>query len=319
MARTRTLTAALIIVALPTLLAAQSPRTFRSRTELVTVGVAVQDDADHYVLGLTADQFEVIEDGVRQDIRFFGAGELPLDLLLMLDVSGSMRSSLPLVQKAAAGFARTMRPEDRMSVMSISDGLQVLQPLTGETALVERAIQHLRAQGKTPLYAALYVALGQLRQERARYAQPRRQAIVVLSDGRDTASSVGFDDLMDAARRGGVPIYAIAPRPPADVRARRERLGLDTLQSLDFDLRALARDTGGRAFFPTAAADLEGVYADIANELAHQYSVGYESSNAARDGRFRQVEIRVAVSGVRWRNRPGYQAAGTAAMTDFSR
>jgi Ca-activated chloride channel family protein len=319
MARTGTLVAALLIAAFTPVLVAQSPQAFRSRTELVTVGVAVQDARQDYVVGLTADQFSVFEDGVAQAIRFFGAGELPLDLALMLDVSGSMRSSLPLVQQAAVGFARTMRPEDRMSVMGISNGLQVLQPLTQQTALVEQAIRGLRAGGRTPLYAAIYVALGQFRQERARYEQPRRQAIVVLSDGRDTANSVGFEDLLDAARRSAIPIYTIAPRPPAEVRARRERLGMETLTTLDFDLRALARDTGGRAFFPTEAADLDGVYGDIASELAHQYSVGYESSNAARDGRFRQVEVRVSVPGVRWRSRPGYQAAGTAVSTEYGR
>ncbi|MGE3275608.1 MAG: VWA domain-containing protein [Vicinamibacterales bacterium] len=312
-------TAALALAAMVGPASAQSSRTFRSQTDLVTINVSVQNDRDAYVANLTADQFAVFEDGVPQTIRFFASGDLPLDLVVLLDISGSMRSSLPLVQEAAINFTRAARRGDRVAVMGISNGLRILQPLTADLQAVEAAIRSSRAQGRTPLYSAVYVALRELAVDRERQREPRRQAIVVLSDGLDTASSFSFDDLLVAARRSAVPVYAIAPRVSQAKQMRRERLGFDSTSSVDYELRLLARDTGGRAFFPTTLGDLDGVYTDIAGELAHAYSVAFESSNGARDGRFRQLTVRVDAPGVRWRNRPGYQAPGTVSMTDLGR
>jgi Ca-activated chloride channel family protein len=131
----------------------------------------------------------------------------------------------------------------------------------------------------------------------------RRQAILVLSDGDDTASLVGFDDVMDVAKQSGIAIYTITLRTALQ---RLLAYDTDTSVSSDFAMRALARETGARSFFPRAAAELTGVYGIIADELASQYSIGYTSTNPRRDGAYRRVTVRVTQPEMRTRTRAGY-------------
>ena len=304
----------MFLLCFPVLSGAQRP-TFRAETELVNLNVTVVGPNAQPVEGLTADQFEVFEDGVLQDVQFFAPGEMPLDVVILLDTSSSMGSSLGLVQAAAVRFARALRDGDRASVMGISGGLRILQPFTVDKTLITAAIGQTRPSGRTPLYASIYTALRELDEVRESYDSPRRQAMVVLSDGQDTASGFGFDELLNSVRRQAVPIYTIAPRPSPTIMAQREMVFGETTREQDFELRRLASETGARAFFPVVLQQLAGVYQDIANELAHQYSLGYESSNASIDGGFRRIGLRVAAPGVKWRTRAGYIAIGDAAVS----
>jgi Ca-activated chloride channel family protein len=290
---------------------AQQP-TYRAQTELVNLNVTVVDAQARPVEGLTEDQFEVFEDGVRQELKFFAPGEMPLDVAIILDTSASMTGSLGLVQAAALRLSNALREHDRATVMSISGGLRVLQPLTSDKAAVGAAIRGTKAGGRTPLYSSIYTTLHEFEKERRAYAEPRRQAIVVLSDGQDTASGFGFDQLLGIVRRQAVAIYTIAPRPSTTIKAQREIVFGESTHNEDFELRKLASETGGRAFFPVTLHELAGVYDDIANELAHQYSLGYQSSNPSLDGEFRHVGLRVLAPGVKWRTRTGYIASADA-------
>lgn len=292
--------------------AARAQPTFRSATELVNLNVTVVDTRAEPVQGLTPQQFQVLEDGVPQELKFFAAGEMPLDVVILLDTSASMTGSMELVQGAAMRLARALRPHDRAAVMGIAGGLRVLQAFTDDKTAVMSAIRATRPGGRTPLYGSIYTVLRELDKTRRADAAPRRQAIVVLSDGQDTSSGLGFDDLMDSARRHAVPIYTIAPRPSKTVRAMREAMFGETTRERDFELRKLAAETGARAFFPVTVHDLSGVYDEIARELAHQYSLGYRSTNGRVDGGFRRIALRVTIPGVTWRTRSGYvaEAAG---------
>jgi Ca-activated chloride channel family protein len=298
--------------------AGQEPA-FHAETELVNFNVSIVGPDAGPVEGLTAEQFEVFEDGVPQDVRFFASGDMPLDVVILLDTSTSMDRSLELVQGAAVRFAEALRHDDRASVMGISGGLRILQPFTADKALITTAIGRTRADGRTPLYASIYTALRELEETRESYDAPRRQAMVVLSDGQDTSSAFGFVDLLDRVRRQAVPIYTIAPRPTAAIKAHREVAFGESTREQDFELRRLANETGARAFFPVVLEELAGVYEDIANELAHQYSLGYESSNERPDGAFRRIGVKVVAPGVRWRTRTGYVADGVAARSGSGR
>ena len=289
---------------------AQFP-TFRTETELVNLNVTVVGSDAQPVQGLTQDQFEVYEDGVRQQLEFFAPGQMPLDVVILLDTSASMAGSLGLVQAAAVRFAEALRPQDRAAVMGISNGLRILQTFTTDKAVVADAIRQTNAGGRTPLYSSIYTALCQLEKLQEDNVEPRRQAMVVLSDGSDTASGFGFVELMNVVHRHAVPIYTIAPRPSATIKAQREAAFGETTREQDFELRKLAGDTGARAFFPVTIHELTGIYSDIANELAHQYSLGYQSSNS-NDRGFRRIALRVAAPGVKWRTRSGYISADTA-------
>jgi Ca-activated chloride channel family protein len=300
------------LMAVSQLIAGAQGPSFKTRTELVNLNVTVVGPDAHHVMGLTREQFEVFEDGVRQEVKFFAPGNLPLDVVILLDMSASMTASLPLVQQAATRLVTALRREDRATIMGISGGLRVLETLTSDHPALIRAIQSAKVGGRTPLYASIYTALRELEKVGRAYDAPRRQAIVVLSDGQDTASGFGFDELLSTVRRQAVPIYTIAPRPSKAIRAQRESIFGESTGEQDFELRKLATETGARAFFPVALHELSGVYDDIAIELAHQYSLGYQSSNPKHDGSFRQISLHVRSPGVKWRTRAGYQVEGTS-------
>ena len=165
------LAAALLILARTAIGHAQAPPSgasaaddamFRTRTDLVALSVTVTNKADRQVTGLQADQFVVIEDGVRQPVTFFSASSVPLDLAILIDASASMREKIELARNAAAGLAGSLRPDDRASVIEFRDAVRIRQSLTSDSAAVQTAIGEIVPGGSTSLYDALYVALKEL-------------------------------------------------------------------------------------------------------------------------------------------------------------
>jgi len=182
--------------------------------------------------------------------------------------------------------------------VSFDTRVQLLQSLTNDQASLEQAISRVSANGSTSLYNAIYIALKDLeRLKRITPDEVRRRAIVVLSDGDDTASSLTFEDVQDLARRSHTSIYTIAIQTP----------GLPQHDAA-FVMRHLAQDTGGMAFFPQQTRDLSRIYREVADELASQYLVAYTSTNPARDGKWRNVTVRVARPDTIARTRSGYFA-----------
>ncbi len=282
---------------------------FRSGVDLVALSVVVTDSSAKFVSGLQPQDFAVYEDGVQQDVTFFAATAIPLDLAILLDTSASMSDKMEEVQQAATGFASTLRSGDRAMVVDIKDATRILQPLTDDIDAAKTAIAATKAKGGTALYNGVYTTIKELGKERHATDELRRQAIVVLSDGDDTASLVMFDDVMAVAKEAGIAIYTITLRSPAGVQAVVSSSRRYFSES-EFSMKALAQETGARAFFPAGIAELSGVYSSIAAELASQYALGYVSKNPLRDGRFRKVTVRVADHpGVAPRTRSGYVAS----------
>jgi Ca-activated chloride channel homolog len=214
-----------------------------------------------------------------------------------------MEESLPIAQDAAIGFVRELSSADVASVIDFDSRVEVRQEFTGDRGALERAIRRTAAGGSTSLYNAVYIALKELRKTIGDepITDPRRRAIVVLSDGEDTSSLVGFDEVLDLAARSDTAIYTIGL-------FGRETPGVRRSQEAQFVLRRFAQQTGGRAFFPVDAKELAGIYGEIKAELASQYALAYESSNPRRDGQFRRIAVRIERSGVVARARPGYYA-----------
>lgn len=285
------------------------PIVFRAGIDLVALNIVVTDPQQKFVPNLGEHDFSVYEDGVQQDVSYFATSLVPLDLAILLDTSASMRDAMDLVQRAAAGFVRTLREGDRGSVIAFDSTVRVLQSFTGDTGALEQALRESSARGGTSLHNALYVALKDLRRMAQGSTDIRRQAIVVLSDGADTSSLVSFEEVVDLARRSGVSIYTILLKSPTET-AIRARHGMRYFSQADFAMKTLAQETGARPFFPARVDDLDGVYGEIASELAHQYALGYYSKNPLRDGAFRRVVVRVVNRpGARPRTRTGYIAA----------
>ena len=291
-----------IALALPLTIAAQQPA-FRSAIDVVSMNVTVTDSANKYITDLTEKDFDIFEDGVKQDLTLFNRTNLPVALSLLIDTSSSMEDRMTIAQDAAIGFVRKLRPTDLGEVIGFDSRAEVLQKFTNNPTELEQAIRKTVAGGSTSMNNALYISLKGLKKIPIRQEEEiRRQAIVLLSDGEDTSSLVTFEDVLDLARRSETAIYAIGLMEDG---AGGQSKGF---REATYALRQLANDTGGRAFFPADVKSLANVYGQIYDELSSQYTIGYTSKNPRRDGAWRRLVVRVNRPNAQARTKQGYFA-----------
>ena len=277
---------------------------FRAGIEVVSLNVTVTDGTTRYVTDLSADDFNVFEDGVKQDVTFFNRTNLPIALALLLDTSASMESKLPTAQEAAIGFAKRLRTQDLAEIIDFDSRVVILANFTNAASDLEQAIHKTSAGGSTSLYNAVYIALKDLKKVIAKNTDEiRRQAIVLLSDGEDTSSLLPFEEVLDLAKRSETAIYAIGLRS-ADGPGSASK----GFKEAEFVLRQFAQETGGRTYFPSQVAELPAIYGQISEELSSQYTVGYTSRNQRRDGSWRRVVVRVVRPNLTARTKQGYFA-----------
>ena len=255
---------------------------FRAGVDLISLSVTVTE------LGPTIRRrssivttFVVLEDGVPQQLTFFGKTNVPLALALLLDTSASMELTLATAQEAAIGFVRQLEPSDVATVVDFDSRVQILHDFTANSASLEEAIRRTSAGGSTALYNAMYIALKELNKVRPEDEHAARLDVAGRSWScrmvRTPRALSAFEEVLDLASRSDTVIYAIGL-------ARDEPAGRPKRQDATFILRRLAQQTGGRAFFPQDVKDLAGVYGDIREELSSQYSLAYESSSSREMG-----------------------------------
>ena len=295
--------AALWLVVLAGAATVTAQQAFRGGTELVGLTITVHDGNNRLVAGLDEEDFQVFEDNVRQDISNFSRQPQPTALSLVIDTSVSMEPRLSVAQGAAIGFVRRMGANDLAQVLSFDSTTKILLEFTQDKDALERAIRRTEASGSTSLYNALYTSLRgltQIRQERG--PDIRRQAIILLSDGQDTTSVIPYEDVLDLAKRSEVVIYAIALQDKPDGTGRNE----SSWKENQYVLGQLTTSTGGKAFSVTDPATLPGIYAQIADELSNQYTIGYASKSTRRDGAWRRILVRVTRPNMTARTKAGY-------------
>ena len=295
---------AAVALALPAALFAQTPRrppTFEAVIEVVNLHVTVMDGRNRYVTDLKEADFSIFEDGIKQELTLFNHEDLPISLSLMLDMSASMDEKLTQAQQAAIRFVKTLRPQDVASIVAFNDRINVLSEFVADHAELEKAVMRTEASGPTALHNALYVTLKELGKQK-KAGELRRRALVLLSDGEDTASLVQDEQVMEVARKLEIAIYAISLRPNRV--QDRNRLSFSQAAHL---LTVLSRDTGGQVYFPNSLSELDAVYDRIAEELRTQYNLGYVSSNRRRDGKWRRIVVRTREE-LQVRHKIGYYA-----------
>ena len=293
-------TSVLVCVLASAPVGAQRPQ-FRATIDIVSLNVTVVDGTNRYLTDLDQPDFSVFEDGVKQDLVFFTRRPQPIALSLLLDSSASMEDKLQLLQVAATNFVKRLKPNDLAQVIDFDSRVSIRQGFTSNQGELETAILQTVSGGSTSLHNAIYVSLKELGKVKAQSDEDvRRQALIVFSDGEDTSSLVSFEEVLDLAKRSETAIFTIALRGGnSSARGFREA---------EFIMRQLAQETGGRAFFPSRIEDLNGVYGQIADELASQYTLGYTSKNPRNDGAFRRIVIQVARQGATARTKRGYYA-----------
>ena len=261
---------------------------FSSGVNLVEVYAAVTDQAGNPVTGLRRDDFTVLEDGQPQALSAFAEGDFPLSVALAIDRSFSMGArQLPTAVSAARTFLGELRPQDQSMIVAIGSEIEVLAPLSSERPPQLQVLSGLKPWGTTGLHDAIVQSVDAVQTAKG------RRALVLLSDGTDRYSKATAADALDRARHADVMIYPVAigrTRPPL--------------------FAQLASLTGGRSFQPKTPADLSVIMRTIANELRHQYLLGYTPSRpiARGDEQWRTISVRVNRPGATVRARDGYSA-----------
>ena len=273
------------------------PATIRTEVSLVNVIFSVLDRTSRPITGLSREDFLVFEDRKPQKIEYFSrlneGSELPLTIALLIDTSGSVRSKLEYEKLTAAEFLRTVmrRNQDQALVIQFDSDVRLIQDYTDDPEILVRALETLEAGNSTSLYDAIYLAV----EERLK-GEAGRKIIVAITDGDDTSSKLSKEQAIEAAQRSDVLIYGIGVRSPEF----GSNFGV---------LKKFAEETGGGFFSPRARmAEIQTAFKAISEDLKGQYSLAYTPDNKNKDGRFRSIEVRCKIGGVRVRSRKGYYA-----------
>lgn len=297
---TRLLSLALIALCAGTISARQ---TFRTGVDLVHFSVVVTDRQGAPIAGLTADDFEVVEEGKSQRITYFAEGDpldrpdvLPLHLGLALDTSGSMELDIHDVRTAVVKFLNATEAAEDVTLVDFDTQVRVSRYAATEYPRLIERIRMRKPEGWTALYDALGVYLG------GASSQTGQKILLVYTDGGDTRSSLTYTELLDLLKASDVTLYVIGYLERQSSSARNDQR---------MRLQRIAAATGGQAFFPTSLKELDKVYQGIQREIAARYSLGYVSTDTRADGAWRKVEIRLKrpdLRGARLRTRDGYFA-----------
>jgi len=281
----------------------QDPDLVRLGTIGVNLPVSVLDKKGRVVTDLTKDNFALYEDGEPQQIISLSKeDELPLNLGVLVDASNSVRPKLKFEKDAAMNFLDTVvrRGQDLALFVIFSSRVELLQDFTDNLEDLRDAVFSVKAGGPTALYDSIYRVC-----EEKMPTAPGRRAIVVLTDGEDTASRHTIDEAIEMAQKAEVGIYGIGTTNAGPFGVARGVKGAPGSK----ELNRLAEETGGKTYFPAELAELDKIFADISAELRGQYVLFYVSTNQARDGQFRKIEVKVVDrDDVRVRVKRGYTA-----------
>jgi len=275
-----------------------NPYTIDVSVDMVVLHATVQNSKGVLVSGLGKDDFQVYEDGVLQQTKYFSQEDIPVTVGLVVDNSGSMRPKRREVITAALAFARSSHSDDQMFVVSfneqVSFGLPADTAFTDKVAQLHVALSRIAPDGMTALYDAMAAALGHLKK-----GNRDKKVLIVVSDGGDNASKHNLSQIMSMAGQSEAIIYAIGVFEEED-RDRNPRV-----------LKRLAKATGGEAFLPRSLSDVVPICERIARDIRNQYTLAYVPTNQRPDGLYRGIQVKAGPPGggrLLVRTRVGYYA-----------
>ncbi|MBI1745214.1 MAG: VWA domain-containing protein [Acidobacteria bacterium] len=290
----------------------------RAEVNMVNVPVNVRAHDGGFLVGLKKGQFHVYEDEVEQEIKLFSQERVPAHVVLLTDISESVRYEWGSIKNAARRFVERLTAEDKVAVIVFNHETRLLQNWTNVSSKISGALDSVFPKGRTFLWDALFVTCDDLLK-----AATGKKAIVLLSDGFDNCVShidihpkrcVEYTEALDAAVKSGALVYVVsevqALRHQMEYMAKQQGRQDDTppeaYHHVDRLLRTLAYETGGKVLYPDSFGELGDVYAKVAEELKNQYSLGYVSTNAFKDGTYRKIRVAVEAPKASVSTRPGY-------------
>ncbi|HEY2856907.1 MAG TPA: VWA domain-containing protein [Terracidiphilus sp.] len=273
--------------------------TIHADVEEVALNATVLDAAGHLVQDLKQDNFQVFEDGIKQNIISFQHTDLPVSIALVVDNSGSMARKRPSVNKSAIDLVEASNPKDEAFVVNFSDEAFIDQEFTSEINKLRDGLSHIESRGGTALYDAVVASADKL----AADAKRPKQVLVIITDGEDNASTLDLEQTIHRVQAlSGPVIYSIGllfgdEMSRSEVRHARRALEM------------LSTETGGIAFFPKSIEQVDQIAAEVARDIRSQYTIGYHSTKASTVPGFRHVDLQAEGSAhgkLTVRTRTGY-------------
>ena len=274
---------------------AQDDEPIRVDTSLVVLNATITDTKGRPALGLKQNQFKIFEDGKEQRIEFFEAASTPFAAVILLDTSGSMEQRVSLARSAAIQFLDRLRTDDVAAIYNFDSKVSLVQDFSNSRDIYE-GVFDLKANGMTVLNDAIYEAAEVLGKR-----PEKRRAIIVLSDGADTKSGRSADKSLKAAMAVNATIYTI------DMSGVNAGNASERMQNQGV-LKNFAEKSGGKFIATPGGVAMREAFKNIVEELGVQYTIGYQPTNTALDGKWRAIEIDLNDSGLNVRTRKGYHA-----------
>jgi Ca-activated chloride channel homolog len=290
-----------LVLAFSSFAAAQTA-TIRVDASYIKVPVTVFDTEGRLTAGLSREHFRILDEGQERPIENFLLDKTPLHVVLLLDVSGSLKQEIEAMRDAAVLFARSFGKDDRFAVVSFADRVETVQDWTGNWRNVRRSLRRLKPGYRTALYDALKQTADKL------HRRSGKRVILLLTDGLDNESRSGFDDALQELINNDISLYIVSRtrliQPQVAENRRVEFLNrvLQNVLGSDEDfiesyfreketaLRHLAEVSGGRVLFPLQLHELSDSYEQIAQELKFQYLLTFRPPEAS-DKQFRNIQV----------------------------
>jgi Ca-activated chloride channel family protein len=280
---------------------------FTADTRLVPLNVTVTDKGGHLVPGLPRSAFQVMENGVVQQIKDFKHEDVPVSLGLVVDNSGSMRDKRQSVESSALALVRDSNPQDEVFVVNFNDEPYLDTPFTNDIKMMEQGLTKIDSRGGTAMRDAIRVSIDYLNQK----AKRDKKVILIVTDGNDNASSVSLQEIVREAQQSDILVYTIgllSDEEKKDAKAAQRALDL------------LVGSTGGQAFYPKDVSEVERIAHEVAHDIRSQYTITYTPTNQSLDNSFRTIKVMLKAAGNPIaRTRQGYYATKDQHSTTASR
>lgn len=263
-------------------------------SEVVLVNVLVTDEKNRYVERLTKEEFEIYEDGRKQELSFFAKQDEPISLAILIDGSTSMVEGAKIdeARKAVRAILSTSNPKDEAFLMKFDNGISILQEFTSDFDLLKSQVERIKPFGGTALNDAIIKGLVYAKKNSKRV----RQALIMITDGLDQHSKNPISEVLQVAQLTGIPCYFIGLYTPQELQAfaTGQRIKLEgggTAENPTILLRQIAEETAGRAFFPATEFELPTVAKQIVDELRSAYALGYYPPTTSLDGKYHTIQV----------------------------